>query len=250
MTFDELKKLRHRENRDQLGLYLAEGEHLVLELIRALPHTPALAASKIIVTYEYESEKLPKPWPKELLLQRVSARQMAALSDTRSPQGIIAVVPVVETTPPRVGERVLYLHEVQDPGNLGALLRTLAWFGNFRCLLSPQSADLYNPKVVRASMGALFHVPVEREVPLKTLQSRYPRLALLDLEGTSITGATFRQFDAYVFGNEAQGLPKEIIEQLRGSAFSIPGAQKIESLNLAAAVNICAYELSRPGASN
>lgn len=245
MTFDELKNLRHREHRDLLGLYLAEGEHLVLELIRVLPHTPELAATKIIVTHEYESERLPKPWPKELSLQRVSARQMAALSDTRSPQGIMAVVPMVEPAPPRAGERVFYLHEVQDPGNLGTLLRSLAWFGNFRCLLSPQSADLYNPKVVRASMGALFHVPVEREVTLDTLQLRYPQLALLDLEGTPITASTFRQFDAYVFGNEARGLPIEIMQHLKGAAYSIPGARKIESLNLAAAVNICAYELTR-----
>jgi TrmH family RNA methyltransferase len=245
MTFDDLKNLRHKEHRDQLGVYLAEGEHLVLELIRALPHTPELAATQIIVTHEYESEKLPKPWPKELSLQRVSARQMAALSDTRSPQGIIAVVPMVEPIPARQGERVFYLHEVQDPGNLGTLLRTLAWFGNFRCLLSPQSADLYNPKVVRASMGAMFHVPVEREVSLETLQARYPRLALLDLEGAPITASTFRQFDAYVFGNEARGLPTKIIEQLSGATYSIPGARHIESLNLAAAVNICAYELTR-----
>ncbi|MBM4217901.1 MAG: RNA methyltransferase, partial [Gammaproteobacteria bacterium] len=140
MTFDELKQLRHREARDQLGLYLAEGEHLVLELIRALPHTPELAATKILVTYEYELENLPKLRPIELSLQRVSARQMAALSDTRSPPGIIAVVPMVDPFAPRKEERVFYLHEVQDPGNLGTLLRTLAWFGNFRCLLSPQSA--------------------------------------------------------------------------------------------------------------
>lgn len=246
MTFDELKQLRHRENRDQLGLYLAEGEHLVLELLRVLPRTPKLGRTQVFVTHEYESEKLPKHWPKELSLQRVSARQMAALSDTRSPQGIIAVVPMVEPIPARAGERVFYLHQVQDPGNLGTVLRTLAWFGNFRCLLSPQSADLYNPKVVRASMGAIFHVPIERDVTIETLQSRYPRLALLDLDGTPIDASTFRQFDAYVFGNEARGLPAEIVTRLNGEAFSIPGARQIESLNLAAAVNICAYELTRP----
>jgi len=250
MTFDELKQLRHREARDQLGLYLAEGEHLVLELIRALPHTPELAATKILVTYEYELENLPKLRPIELSLQRVSARQMAALSDTRSPPGIIAVVPMVDPFAPRKEERVFYLHEVQDPGNLGTLLRTLAWFGNFRCLLSPQSADLYNRKVVRASMGAMFHVPIEREVTLEILKLRYPQLALLNLQGTPITTSTFKRFDAYVFGNEARGLPKEIVTRLNGEAFSIPGARQIESLNLAAAVNICAYELTRPSASD
>ena len=245
MTFDDLKKLRLREHRDQTGLYFAEGEHLVLELLRALPDTPKLRATQVFVTHEYESEKLPQPWPSQLPLQRLSARQMAALSDTRSPQGIIAVVPMVEPISPRAGERVFYLHEVQDPGNLGTILRTLAWFGNFRCLLSPQSADLYNPKVVRASMGAIFHVPIEREVTPETLRARYPRLALLDLNGQPISATTFRTFDAYVFGNEARGLPAETLKLLQGETYSIHGARQIESLNLAAAVNICAYELTR-----
>ncbi len=245
MTFDDLKKLRLREHRDQARLYFAEGEHLVLELLRALPDTPKLGETQVFVTHEYESEKLLHPWPAQLPLQRLSARQMAALSDTRSPQGIIAVVPMVEPTSPRSGERVFYLHEVQDPGNLGTILRTLAWFGNFRCLLSPQSADLYNPKVVRASMGAIFRVPIEREVTPGALRARYPRLALLDLNGVAISNETFRHFDAYVFGNEARGLPAETIELLQGESYSIHGAHHIESLNLAAAVNICAYELTR-----
>ena len=70
---------------------------------------------------------------------------------------------------PQPGERAVYLHEIQDPGNLGTILRTLAWFGNFRCLLSPDSVDVHNGKVVRASMGAIFHVPVEIDVPLEAL---------------------------------------------------------------------------------
>ena len=80
------------------------------------------------------------------------------------------------------GERAIYLHEIQDPGNLGTILRTLAWFGNFRCLLSPDSVDVHNGKVVRASMGAIFHVPVEIDVPLDALAGalradRLPRSA-------------------------------------------------------------------------
>lgn len=244
MTFDDLKKLRHREHRDQAGLYLAEGEHLILELTRTLAGTPALSNAQVFVTHEYESEKLPQPWPTALPLKRLSARQMAALSDTRTPQGVMAVVPMVPPPPPRAGERIIYLHEIQDPGNLGTILRTLAWFGHFRCLLSPQSADLYNPKVVRASMGAIFHVPVERDVTIETLVARYPRLARLDLHGKPVSAPEFREFDGYVFGNEARGLPMDIAQKIHGETFSIPGEQHIESLNLAAAVNICAYELA------
>src|SRR5690349_22819297 len=132
---------------------------------------------------------------------------MAQISETRSPQGIAAVVPLLVPPAPGPGERAIYLHEIQDPGNLGTILRTLAWFGGFRCLLSPDSVDVHNGKVVRASMGAIFHVPVEVDVPLNVLHERYPRVACLDLSGASVTTPAFRDFDCYVFGNEARGLP-------------------------------------------
>ena len=86
----------------------------------------------------------------------------------------------------RNGEQAIYLHEIQDPGNLGTILRTLAWFGNFRCLLSPGSVDPYNSKVVRASMGAIFHVPFEIDVELAALATRFARIACLDMHGGSL----------------------------------------------------------------
>lgn len=245
LKLDELKKLHQKKFRDENRIFLAEGEHLILELVRALPHTPALAATQLLLTHEYESEHSVPTWLDAPAVQRLSARQMAAISDTRTPQGIVAIVPIAAPPPPRANERIIYLHEVQDPGNLGTILRTLAWFGNFRCLLSPQSVDLYNPKVVRASMGAIFHVPVERDVTFESLHARYPRLALLDLHGAPLSSPNFRAFDAYVFGNEARGLPAELNKPLRSTTFSIPGGRTIESLNLATAVNICAYELMR-----
>ena len=130
---------------------------------------------------------------------------------------------------------------MQDPGNLGTILRTLAWFGGLRCLLSPDSVDVHNGKVVRASMGAIFHVPVEIDVPLDSLPGRFSRIACLDLAGEPLASAAFRDFDCYLFGNEARGLPPEAKAQAR--AFTITGTGAIESLNVAATVNISIYEL-------
>ena len=114
-------------------------------------------------------------WSSTLPMHVVQSKQMAQISETRSPQGIAAVVPLLEPAAPRAGERAIYLHEIQDPGNLGTILRTLAWFGNFRCLLSPDSVDVHNGKVVRASMGAIFHVPVEIDVPLDRIWANASR---------------------------------------------------------------------------
>jgi TrmH family RNA methyltransferase len=172
----------------------------------------------------------------------INSRQMAQVSETRSPQGIVAVVPLFNSAAASP-KRAIYLHEIQDPGNLGTILRTLAWFGNFRCLLSPDSVDVHNGKVVRASMGAIFHVPVEIDVPLTSLSARFEKIACLDLQGDAIMSPGFRAFDCYVFGNEARGLPREAMTDAR--AFTIPGTGAIESLNVAASVNVCVYEINR-----
>lgn len=236
---DELKNLHQKKYRDEYGYFLAEGEHLVLELEKAMRTNSALGAARVFASQQYMAEKIRLP------VHRLSARQIEALSDTRTPQGVVAVVPILQPPAPKAGERVVYLHEIQDPGNLGTILRTFAWFGGFRCLLSPNSVDPYNSKVVRASMGAIFHVPIERDVTLEVLSARCPRLAVLDTRGATVSSAGFRDCDGYVFGNEARGLPAEVVAKLRASTFCIPGGQLVESLNLAAAVNICAYELMR-----
>lgn len=240
MKPEDIRKLHQKKYREQSGCFLVEGEHLVLELQKAAVHDARLRSSEVYITREFAH------WASPFTTHVVSARHMAQISETRSPQGIVAVVPLLAPPAPRPGERAIYLHEIQDPGNLGTLLRTLAWFGGFRCLLGPGSVDVHNGKTVRASMGALFHVPVEADVPLDTLRARYARIASLDLRGRSIATPEFRQFDCYVFGNEARGLPREALAILQAQPFTITGTTAIESLNIATSVSICQYELHRP----
>jgi TrmH family RNA methyltransferase len=240
VKFEDIRKLHQKKFREETGFFLLEGEHLVQELQKAARHDARLRTSQIYYTHEFA------PWTSELPTQVINARHMAQISETRSPQGIAAVVPLLQAPAPRPGERAIYLHEIQDPGNLGTILRTLAWFGGFRCLLSPDSVDVHNGKVVRASMGAIFHVPVEIDVPVDALPDRFARLACLDLAGRSIATPAFREFDCYVYGNEARGLPREKLAALQAEPFTIAGTSAIESLNVAATVNICQYELHRP----
>lgn len=240
MKFEEIKKLHQKKFREEFGCFLLEGEHLVQELEKASAHDARLRSSEIYLTREYEH------WHSSLPLHVINARHMAQLSETRSPQGIAAVVPLLAAPPPQPGERAIYLHEIQDPGNLGTILRTLAWFGRFRCLLSPNSVDVHNGKAVRASMGAIFHTPVELDVPLAALPDRFRRIASLDLQGEPISAPKFRDFDCYLYGNEARGLPREALAGMNATAFTIAGSGVIESLNVAATVSICQYELTRP----
>ena len=239
MKLEDIKKLHQKKFREELKHFVIEGEHLVQELEKAATRDARLRQSEIYVTRDYAH------WSSKLPMHIVQSKQMAQISETRSPQGIAAVVPLLEPAAPRAGERAVYLHEIQDPGNLGTILRTLAWFGNFRCLLSPDSVDVHNGKVVRASMGAIFHVPVEIDVPVQSLPERFARIATLDLDGEPVASKAFREFDCYVFGNEARGLPREQMSALGARPFTIPGTGAIESLNVASSVNVCLYELNR-----
>jgi TrmH family RNA methyltransferase len=240
VKLEDIKKLHQKKFREEYGCFLLEGEHLVQELQKAVAHDARLCASEIYLTREYEH------WRSSLPIHVVNSRHMTQLSETRSPQGIAAVVPLLAAPAHQPGERAVYLHEIQDPGNLGTILRTLAWFGKFRCLLSPNSVDVHNGKAVRASMGAIFHVPVEIDVPIEALPARFARIASLDLQGQPIAASAFRDFDCYIYGNEARGLPREALAGMNATAFTIAGTGAIESLNVAATVNICQYELTRP----
>jgi len=240
LKFEDIKKLHQKKFREELGHFVVEGEHLVQELEKAAQRDARLRSSEVYVTHEYAGHRSLLP------TQVINARYMAQITETRSPQGIAAVVPLLEPAAPRAGERAVYLHEIQDPGNLGTILRTLAWFGNFRCLLSPDSVDVHNGKVVRASMGAIFHVPVEHDVPLGALAGRFARIASLDLRGEPIASPAFRAVECFLFGNEARGLPREAVAAIDARAFTIAGTGAIESLNVATTVNICVYEIYRP----
>jgi TrmH family RNA methyltransferase len=243
VKFEDLRKLHQRKYREEFGHFLVEGEHLVLELQKAAANDARLRSAEIYLTREHEG------WKSTLPVHVVNARQMAQISETRTPQGIVALVPLLSPTPARAGERAIYLHEIQDPGNLGTILRTLAWFGGMRCLLGPDSVDVHNGKAVRASMGAVFHVPVETDVPLDSLRTRFERVACLHMQGEPLHAPGFADFDCYVFGNEGRGLPAGILQDADIPAFTIAGRGAVESLNLAAAVNICLYELHRPRGS-
>ena len=245
MKLDDIKKLHQKKYREAFGYFLVEGEHPLLELQKAALSNPALQRSELYVTSTYER------WQSSFKTHVISDRQMAQIADTQTPPGIVALVPIFPASTinrdasSQTEERAIYLYEIQDPGNLGTILRTLAWFGNFRCLLGPGSVDPYNPKVVRASMGAIFHVPLELDVDLNSLKLRFEHIACLDTNGESVGSGGFKKFDCYLFGNEARGVPREQLAVLNAKPFTIAGGGAIESLNLASAVNICAYELNR-----
>jgi TrmH family RNA methyltransferase len=250
LSATELKQLAQKKFRQQSPWFLAEGEHLVSELARAAQVNAELQRSLLLVDENYHGEL-----PAGFEVQGIKASVMARISDTKTPQGIMACVPKSALPKPAVqlgsqqtGGAILpavYLYQVQDPGNLGTILRTLAWFGGYQCLLSPDSVDPFNGKCVRASMGAIYHVPIESQVEASVLPERFSSIACLDMQGDTMGSDEFHRADCLVFGNEARGLPGWLADDDRFQRFTIPGSGKIESLNLASVLNMAIYERSR-----
>lgn len=261
MKLDDVKKLHQKKYRTRFGYYLVEGEHLILELHKAINGTVLAQKVTLYVSEQYMREEYTQTFKgmnidfKVLVLTQ---KQMAQISDTKTPQGIVACVPLPNASSdqkPQVpvcdgsgssfkNERCIYLYQVQDPGNLGTIIRSLAWFGRFRLILSPDSVDPFNPKVVRASMGAIFHLPIELDVSLDDLSTRFERFAYLDLTGSAVNSDAFAKYECYLFGNEARGVPHNALNMFNADAYTISGSGSIESLNLGSAVSMCAYQLS------
>jgi TrmH family RNA methyltransferase len=183
----------------------------------------------------------------------VSPEVMRAISDADTPPGAVAIAPFVDIDPLRLldsgSDLLVVLAEVRDPGNLGTILRTARAAGAGGIFLSKGTVDVYNPKVVRASAGALFHVAVAREVAvpwvLTELGTRHIRRVAADpTASASYDEVDMRGPSALVFGNEAWGLPGEAVGAVDERA-SIPMKAAAESLNVGIAAALFLFEAVR-----
>src|SRR5690606_23661587 len=107
---------------------------------------------------------------------------------------------------------------------------------------SPGCVDPFNGKVVRSSMGAIFYVPIALDVDIALLHQQFSYPVCLDMRGKNLQSADFCKADCLIFGNEARGVPAHLLQQTGAVAYTIPGSGQIDSLNLAATVNMCVYE--------
>ena len=168
-----------------------------------------------------------------------------SLSRVETSQGVAAFFPKQKWNWSDLGRYVLYAHEIQDPGNLGTLLRTAESTGMFTLVTSPGCASCYGSKAVRASVGAALRLPLLERVPWKTLKTRgYRSWATTHLGGTSLFQASFRPPLAVLVGNEGNGLPGRIMEEA-DHLLHIPMGLGEGSLNAAVAGSLALYEVFR-----
>jgi TrmH family RNA methyltransferase len=274
-----VRRLASRVGRSRSGLFVAEGPQAVREAVRAHASTPAPG----VVVAVYATDRASSRYAVELTAAReagidvvaVADEVLAAMTDTVTPQGLLAVCRLVDRPlddvldevlggPDPVGHRarptlLAVLAHVRDPGNAGTVLRAADAAGADAVVLTDGSVDVHNPKCVRSTAGSLFHVPVVQGVGLEHLAEVLTERGVivlaadgagdLDLDdlqdrAEADDDALLRRPTAWVFGNEAWGLA-EHERGLAAGVVRVPLHGQAESLNLAAAATVCLYASAR-----
>jgi TrmH family RNA methyltransferase len=236
-----ITSLQHKKFRHQHNLFIVEGHKSVSEFaqssyqLEAIYHTPEFAVKLLKLS-------------NKINFQEISVADMARITCLKTPTDVLALVkvpvsPVIDYS--LLKEKFsLALDGVQDPGNMGTIIRTADWFGIEHLICSDDTVDAYNPKVVQATMGSLARVKVHYTDLLKTLpQSKLNIFGAL-LNGTNIYNTTFGAEGILIMGNEGNGIRPQVQEVIN-TAVTIPQAGKAESLNVAMATAIFCSEIKR-----
>ncbi|PNT93528.1 23S rRNA (guanosine(2251)-2'-O)-methyltransferase RlmB [Clostridium thermosuccinogenes] len=248
----EVKSLKIRKHRDEKGLFFIEGTRFVEEALKE-----KAGICKIVITDAFHSN----PANGELLNRIKSAgyetyilsdRLFREISDTENPQGILAVIRRKTYSLEDIlsgSSFLLILDSLQDPGNLGTIIRTADAAGVDGVILSKGSVDLYNPKVLRSTMGSVFHVPAlyadDLTKAIGIVKSAGFKVYAAHLKGkTSYFNVDLKKNIAVIIGNEANGIREEVAEQA-DMLVKIPMSGKAESLNASVAAGLLMYEVVR-----
>ena len=241
------------KERRQSGLFVAEG----LQAIREALSTHTAPYIKHLYLTEAGALALKDFDLTEVDVVDVSDAVMQEMATTVTPQGILALCTIplrqisdLEPLKSKSAHRVLYLFEIQDPGNAGTILRTADAMGVDAVVTSPGSVDMYSPKVVRATAGSLWHIPLYEGVDFSDLHEILPHsqpLLMSSHAKKSLLEMPLNDSYITIFGNEARGVNAADLGLGDGSitSITIPMAGRAESLNLSAAASIVIFTLSQ-----
>lgn len=244
-----VRLLKKRSDRAEEGLFVIEGRKMFFEVLSQAPEllSKAYWAQSALAALSAEERAAAEACPHEEVADDV----FDSVAETVTPQGVIALVKMRGQTPEQIaegGRRLLLLETLQDPGNLGTILRTAEAAG-FGVILSADSADAYAPKVVRATMGAIFRVPFAyaEHFPetLEKLKERGYTLYAAHLQGSvPYDEPDYAGPVGIMIGNEGNGLSDEVTA-IADKRVRIPMEGEAESLNAAVAAAVLMYEVKR-----
>lgn len=240
------RSLATRKGRLTAGLFLIEGPKLLAEALQAGRRPMAVFASP-----DWWAADATRPPFAGMGGEHyaIAPHLLESIATTETPGPVVALCPFEELSEPAALESdwtVLVLHRLQDPGNVGTAIRAADAAGARLVVVTPESADPYGPKAVRASMGSVFHLPIVR-MPLERFAAwpqRPPLLALSLQASESLYEVPLHRGAAFLIGTEGAGLGSEDVA-LADRSLKIPIPGRAESLNAAMAATVCLYEAAR-----
>lgn len=238
-----VKSLLNKKDRVLSGCYTVEGVKSVSEALNFNAHVTMVAFT------DERLKKSPELYQKALSSAAdcfvFTDELFAAMSDTKTPSGVIAVIEMTKRSPEIKKGLYIYCDRITDPGNAGTIIRTADAAGASGVLFSPDSVDIYNPKVIRSTMGSFFHIPVwencdEKIISDAALSGFCTVAGCLEKDSIDYMDADIKENSIIVIGNESFGVSKEILDLCCIKA-CIPIVGKAESLNASIAAALFMY---------
>jgi RNA methyltransferase, TrmH family len=242
-----IRKLTQKKYRQLANSFIIEGKKIVEEALKSNWEIETIVATKEFINNGANQRLIVSIKRTQVHFFEIASKELDTITDTESAQGIAAIVkmkfPDINKAKlfEKESETLVILDRVTDPGNFGTIIRTCDWFGTDALILSKNSIELYNPKVVRSTMGAIFHLPIFVDVELENFLSKIKnhqfKIITTVLEGESVASVSFPKKVAFVFGSESHGISKSMSDA-SNIKLTIPKFGEIESLNVSVACGI------------
>ena len=225
-----IKSLGLKKNRIQSGFFIAEGEKIIDELLESKLEVVNIFSSS--EKYNISDYYIP-----------ISSSQLKQISNLKTPNKVLGLFKIPKSSEIDFNSNIIALEEINDPGNLGTIIRLCDWFGIKNIICSKNSVDCYNPKVIQASMGSICRVNISYMNLDKLFDSKNYNTVAADLEGKNLRDFNFSNNQIIFFGSESSGFSKKLSSQIDKKITIQRHNDNVESLNLATSVGIVLSEL-------
>ena len=226
-----IKSLRVKKNRIQSGFFIAEGEKIIDELLQSKLETVHIFST--VNKYNFSDYYIP-----------IKNTQLKQISNLKTPNKVVGLFKIPKNSVIDFNSNIIALEEINDPGNLGTIIRLCDWYGLKNIICSTNSVDCYNPKVIQASMGSISRVNISYMDLEKLVADKNHKTVMADLKGEKLRNFNFSKNQIIFFGSESNGFSKKMSSKIE-NRITIEGLNNnVESLNLATSVGIILYELT------
>lgn len=250
LTQNELKyysALQQKKYRQKEKKFIVEGKRLVEEVLKSKYKCELVIINE---SFSQKDNSMLTKINKGTKTEIITDKNFQKLTDTKTPQGIATVVSMLSSSIKisKDENMVVALEDISDPGNVGTIIRTCDWFGIRSVIVSPDSVDMFNPKVIRSTMGSLFHINVYESEDfysdLSILKKEGRKILCSDMSGENIFTHKTEESAVLILSNEAHG-PTEKLLKLSDEIITIPKYGNAESLNVASAAAVMIAELTK-----